>query len=155
MALRYSCDVIGGRRRMLLVLTLVLGVLGMHALVLVGSSIAATGSHPSGPALVVATSNAVQLMTGHDVAGSAATEAGHSDRSGGHGSTPSLLHHAMHLCLAILAALLVVGAVALVLWRTLSPDRGDVPVGARVRRPPRRLTPPTSVRLAQLGVLRN
>lgn len=139
-------------------MTLVLGVLGMHALVLIGSSPAASGSHAAGPALVAAMSGAVAHVPSHDAAvsvDSIAAPVDHTGQGGGHGSMPSMLHHALHLCLAILAALLVVGAVALVLWRTLGPDRAEVPIGVLVRRVPRLRPPSTSVRLAQLCVLRN
>lgn len=162
-ALRYPDHMIGGRRQMLLMLTLILGVLCMHALILVGTS-PTGGGHSVGPGPGAAASGPTHEMPAHASAGTGdATAASplvhagsdHSDRGAGHGSTPSAMHHVLHLCLAILAALLVVGAVALALRHTLRPDRPGVPIGALVRRAPCWPPPPTSVRLAQLCVLRN
>lgn len=160
--LRYPDRMIGGRRQMLLVLTLIVGVLCMHALVLIGTS-PAGGGHSVGHGPVAA-SSPIQAMPVHASAGTGdavpasplvAEGSDHADHGARHGSTPSAMHHVLHLCLAILAALVVVGAAALVLWRTLRPDRTSVPIGALVRRAPDRPPPPTSVRLAQLCVLRN
>lgn len=136
----------GGRQRILLVLTLVLGVLSMHALVLVDAE--HVGAAPD-----VAATSMVHGAPAHQAPVADPSMAGGADHPG-HGPAPSMLHHVLHLCLAIMAALLVVGAVALVLWHTVQPDRRAVRIGALVRRAPRR-PPSTSVRLAQLCVLRN
>lgn len=159
---RYAGGMGGGRRQMLLVLPLILGVLCMHALVLIGAA-PAIGGHMNGPGSVATAPGAAQGMPAHASAGTTDAAAAsplaqqgtdHSVHGAGHGSMPSSMHQILHLCLAILAALLVLGMAALALWPTLRPDRRHVRIRALVRRAPRRRPPPTSVRLAQLCVLR-
>ncbi len=172
---------------MLLLFTLVIGVLGMHALVLlpsrpdVGGQVAApdapfvvaapgpgqaeradaspgTPTHPMPVPVHVAPPVNMAVPDGITAVpvGPGPDQPGHgADRSPGHGSMPSSLHQILHLCLAILAALLVLGAIALALWCTLRPDRHAIRISTLDGRAPRRRPPPTSVRLAQLCVLRN
>ncbi|WP_234027740.1 hypothetical protein [Pseudonocardia dioxanivorans] len=76
---------------------------------------------------------------------------GPAEPAGGH----SALHDLLHLCLAVLTALLALAVAALlafVLGRTAQP--GTITRGGRPVVGPR-APPPTSVRLAQLCVLRN
>lgn len=161
----------GGRRQVanaLLLLSLVLGVLGMHALVLLPAA-PGVGGHVAAPAAppIAATSDP-SAGSAHPMGGpehgampdgsSAAAVGQPSDRSGhatGHGSTPPSLHHVLHLCLAILTALFLLVAIAPATWSTVRPDRHATPLSGLVRRAPRCRPPPTSVRLAQLCVLRN
>lgn len=144
-------------RRVLLLLALIVGVLGMHALVLVPGTGADARMSP--PAAMV--HSAVHAGPDHGPAPAtpatpvASTTVDLPGGGAGHGPMPSAVQHGLHLCLAVMAALLVLGVTALVLSRTARPDRPDAPIGALVRRAPRRRPPPTSVRLAQLCVLRN
>lgn len=159
MACGYSGCVVAGRRRMLLVLALIVGVLGMHALVVLPSAAGHRMPSPVVTAPAVADNGAVHIATAvHDGTAPAAAAgvqlvSDHPGPGGGHGSSPS--HHVLHLCLAILAALVVLGMAALALWPLQRPDRHEVAIGALTGRAPRRRPPPTSVRLAQLCVLRN
>lgn len=141
---------IGGRRQSLLALTLIVGVLCMHALVLIDAAPAA-GEQVQPP---VAAAHAVPAHAPagpHTTAVTAAVM--HGPDVAGHGSMPSS-HQVMHLCMAILAAMVVLGAVVLALWRTVRADCQGLSTAALVRRAPLRRPPPTSVRLAQLSVLR-
>lgn len=159
---RYAGRMDGGRRQMLFVLPLILGVLCMHALILIGTA-PVTDGHISRPGAAATAPGAAQDMPAHASAGTTDATAAypiaqqgtdHSVHGAGHGSMPSSMHQILHLCLAILAALLVLGMAALALWPTLRPDRRHVRIRALVRRASRRRPPPTSVRLAQLCVLR-
>lgn len=178
---------------MLLLFALVVGVLGMHALVLlparpdVDGPVAApdaavvaadpgpwhaqragaapgTPPRPMTPAMAMTVSDGAAGSHGSaepDVmtaatGGQEPARPGHGASHGpGDGSMPSSLHQVLHLCLAILSALLALGAIALALWRTVRPDRHATRISRLEGRAPPRRPPPTSVRLAQLCVLRN
>jgi hypothetical protein len=178
---------------MLILFALVVGVLGMHALVLlparpdVDGPVAApdaavvaavsgpghaqragaapgTPPRPTAPPLTMTVSDGAvgpHRSAEPDVMAAATVgqELGRLGHGAGHGpgdgSMPSSLHQVLHLCLAILSALLALGAIALALWRTVRPDRQATRISRLEGRAPPRRPPPTSVRLAQLCVLRN
>ena len=154
---------------MLLVLTLIVGVLGMHALVLISTAPAAGEQMPTSVAMAAAAGPegpdpvsvgvrdpaAMEGMTTAQPIGDDLEHAAPSGPDAGHGPMPSSMHHLLHLCLAILAALLAIGMAAFALWPAQRPDHQGISIGPLVRQAPRRRAPPTSERLAQLCVLRN
>ncbi len=103
---------------------------------------------PHNPAAMTAAAMVVQSVAEHP------EHAADPRHGADHGSMPSSMHQVLHLCLAILAALLVLGMAALALWPTQRPGHQAISLGMLVCRVPRRRPPPTSVRLAQLCVLR-
>lgn len=154
----------GGWHRLLLMLSLVVGVVIMHstvtghsAAVPVASSAATTqpgAGNPTGHS-----SPAVDSLRGVPGGGAMdavamAAEAPMPDHGSSSRDPMSALHDLLHLCLAVLTALVVLTAVvrALGVWRRLRPtpasSAGRPAVGPRA-------PPSTSVRLAQLCVLRN
>lgn len=138
-----SVDPAGRRQweRLLLLVAVMLGVVTMHALV------TGAGTHCADLPTMA------QTMTADPHAGPAGLHAGPAGCE--HGSTPAS-HDLLHLCLAVLAAAVVLAFVA-VAYAALA-RRGDRPASGRPtgvvivqpRAPPR-----TAVRLAQLCVLRN
>lgn len=137
-------------RRWLLIVVVVVGLVGMHHLVDAGMDRPTTPSPmmTTGPTATATTPTVI----GRVVTGPMATDASAADGVGG---SAVVAHPAMtmdmHMCLAILVALVLLGAILAVV-ATIG-RRGD-PVGRRgivvIRPPPR----PTPVRLAQLCVLR-
>jgi hypothetical protein len=139
--------------RALLVLAALFGVVAMHSTVgaisesatPMPAAVAPVDAHLVAPD---ALSSAVAFVE-HAVPAMAA-----SSEMPGHGPM-SMPHTLMHLCLAILAAAIVLGllavAVAVLLGQQVSPPRTPTPVATRPSRPPRR----SALRLAQLCVLRN
>jgi hypothetical protein len=167
---RVSRVSVGGQaRRVLLLGALILGVLSMHALVLAppmhsgdARSAAATWvpavahDHAAGGGLIGGEVGAQAAPMISGPATEVATpmhEVAHGGAGHGPGA-PSGLHDLMHLCLAVLAGVvLVIAAVLLVsvvasTHRDGEPDRPEGTAG--LARPP----PRTAVRLAQLCVLR-
>ena len=144
--------------RVLVVLALILGVVAMHALVMpmgddeaMPAAISAGAAAGPGPA---AASTAIGIhMATVTVAG--ASPIGIAGVSSSLPNTPPDGHARMHLCLAVLAALVVLGLCALaylvLLRRARIPAVPPMPVLTRWPRPP----PRTAIRLAQLCVLRN
>ncbi|GAA1851141.1 hypothetical protein GCM10009772_30300 [Pseudonocardia alni subsp. carboxydivorans] len=137
----------GGLQRVLLVLPVLLGLIGMHALV----------------------APAPTADTGHGVA-AAATATGHSDHRAAAASAPPATvaaekpmpadhgehgaTHALHLCLAVLAA---AGLALLSAWLFLGLLPLPISIIAARQRPrgrPAQRPPPVPRRLAQLCVLR-
>ncbi|RTL61629.1 MAG: hypothetical protein EKK42_34605 [Pseudonocardiaceae bacterium] len=109
------------------------------------------------PAGMTADPGVLLLSTPAAVSHSAALlmTAGVLTSSDGHGGR-SVLHDLLHLCMAVLSALTLLAAAALLAWflggRT---GRSDSVRGVWQPAPGPRAPPPTSVRLAQLCVLRN
>lgn len=149
-------------QRWLLVLAVVAGLIGMHHLIAHSpvapgpSAQSSAGPGPlAGPGLVTVSS---PIETHRAPAPAASmTMSGPSDRvHGGVGTAMdpaanAAMDMAMHACLAVLAALIVLGLLAAVA-EVLDPGRGvTFGIAARWARPP----PRTAVRLAQLCVLRN
>lgn len=138
--------------RVLVVLALILGVVAMHALVMpMGDDhpmpVATSSGTAAGP-MPTAASTALHIppmATPVVVAGDSSPLPG----------MPSGAHALMHLCLAVLAAMVVLGlsamAVLVRLRRARIPGSRRVPVATVWPRPP----PRTAIRLAQLCVLRN
>ncbi len=146
-----------GLQRVLLVLSLIVGVVAMHSTTACHD---ATGHarnaavHVDDSAHSAPSPAARSAMDGEMPAAGpapAAGVAGEREPAGQH----SALHDLLHLCLAVVAALLVLAGTALLTLLAGSAARraGD-PRGGRPGTGPR-APPPTSVRLAQLCVLRN
>ncbi|WP_246393315.1 hypothetical protein [Pseudonocardia pini] len=158
--------------RLLLMLSLIVGVVTMHSTVAchaagdatVGSHVSQASAPTAGGPQYAATVEAMPSDMSHPVGiesvGLAVSAALSVEIVSAveHRSSPhepmSALHDLLHLCLAVLTGLLVLVAavlLALLLMRRLRPS---APASARpvsgLRSPP-----PTSVRLAQLCVLRN
>lgn len=140
--------------RLLLVLAAIFGVVAMHSLV----GAVHDGSMPAPQTMSVAVTPAHA-----DTAIAAPSPDGHAmattDSSGVAPMSPTspmpMPHAVMHLCLAILAAAVLLGLLGLVLALVIPVGRSLLP---RARRPgvrPARPPLPTAVRLAQLCVLRN
>jgi hypothetical protein len=130
---------------------------GAAALEATGSGSASLGSHqsPAAPPLVTARSDvrAISLRTidVRTIDVRAIDTADPTWPSSGH----SMMHDLLHLCLAVLTALLALAAAALLAVVVARAGRSDT--NRRGGRPVAgpRAPPPTSVRLAQLCVLRN
>lgn len=128
------------------------GVVAMHA------TIAPAHDLPMAAPLVVASADNGSI--GHDVMAVLAIgthgDAAAASSSGTPGHDPMSMPHAlMHLCLAVMAASIVLGLMAAVIMvffgGTGTPPLPVAPVVVRPSRPPVR----TAVRLAELCVLRN
>lgn len=143
------------------VLAVILGLLGMHALVV------ANGAHSmSTPSqAVLASPDTASPMVGSPtvtIPMPSAVVAGADGVAPADGDDPpapqgdhSAGHQMLHLCLAVLAALIVLLTALLpAVLRGLPGSPGGSNAG-RTRSAPRRRPPPTAVRLAQLCVMRN
>jgi ABC-type Fe3+ transport system permease subunit len=121
--------------RVFLLVAVLLGVLAMHA------TVAPVGEGPCAARTVHAHGGEpTTAPVGH-------SEHNDCDRSSG-------AHHLLHLCLAVMAAVLLLGlafAVAISIRRHDSGGQTPIQVVRTLARPP----PRTAVRLAQLCVLRN
>jgi hypothetical protein len=137
--------------RVLVVLALLVGVVAMHSLPM------PTPAH-AGPGAAAATTDDLHGH-GHAPAEMVApvdpTSAGMSSEMRPGPAQPPDVHTMMHLCLAVLGALLllVLRAVTFVVGTRSDADVVAIRVRIAALRP--RPPPPTSVRLAQLCVLRN
>ncbi|TCK21456.1 DUF6153 family protein [Pseudonocardia endophytica] len=129
------------------VVALVLGLLGMHALVVGDAGMRdAPMSMDSIPAAAPSEPRSVD-RAGEGPAAMPAVNASHGD----HG--PST-HPMLHLCLAVLAGLMVL-LLGIALLRTEPAAVTTTAERGRGRREPPVRPPPTSVRLARLCVMRN
>ncbi|GAY10979.1 hypothetical protein TOK_5464 [Pseudonocardia sp. N23] len=134
-------------------LALLLGVAAMHSLAVpIGAdhamppATATTSPHPDGGSIPG------PLVTGSRAAGPAAGTAAVEIATA---QPATAVEQIMHLCLAMLTALIILGlwAVTYLLATGYATARGPRPLAMVVTRP--RAPPPTAVRLAQLCVLRN
>ena len=132
-------------------LALIAGVVAMHSLV--ACHPVAFGVQANVPAVATDHGAGHAPMPSAGDHGTALPAPAAGSASGGH-DPMSALHHMLHLCLAVVTALLL-AAVVLLAVLSLRGDRAGAasagPRGTGPRAPP----PPTSVRLAQLCVLRN
>lgn len=137
--------------RVLLVLATLLGVVAMHATIAPMHDQA--GPMP-GSATFAGNSVAHDLVALIPVGGSSNAEVTTSSSMPGDGPM-SMPHLLMHLCLAIMTMVILLGLLTMVLTTLLrcprSPARLAYPASSRPLRPPHR----HAVRLAQLCVLRN
>jgi hypothetical protein len=156
----------------LLLLAVVLGVVVMHSPVAGPATPAATDPMPAGPMslepMAVTPSAVAPMPLGHGPPGAVLTPgtglasavdahlpSTQDGSAGDHDSMPAgALHELMHLCLAVLAGLVVLGLVVLVFLLRRAARSAAALLPAPVVVPPRP-PPRTAVRLAQLCVLRN
>ncbi|MGI5130040.1 DUF6153 family protein [Pseudonocardia sp. CA-107938] len=131
----------------LLLAALIMGVLSMHAVAAPVAHSTATHSAVAAPV-----DHAPEDMAGVEMPSQAPTAA---SEAAGHGSGPSsVLHDLMHLCLAVMAGLVLLIATLVLVWVVAATDRAGVPSSRAVAVRPARPPPRTAVRLAQLCVLR-
>ena len=159
-AYRGRVAAIGEGRRILLLLVLIVGVLGMHALM--AGPHGADHCSAGNAASVTSTDPApvdMPIRTGPVVSGVEMVDSWAADPECEHGSEPMPMdgHDLLHLCVAILVAGVVVlsGLAAIRLaWSSVARARTDS-VSSRVEPHPCRPPPQHGTRLATLCVMRN